>query len=118
MPEPLKFQSYDFAALENETASLENEKEIAEYWKEHLKDCPPELKFPYDFQRNNNPTGFGGKEPFQISPEISQKLRTLSQESKTSVFKTLLSILGILFDKSTGVNDICIGIPVSNRRVK
>ncbi len=41
----------------------------------------------------------------------------MSHESKTTVFKTLLSILGILFDKYSGVNDICIGIPVSNRRV-
>ncbi len=117
VPEPLKFQSYDFAALEKVAAPVPNEKETAEYWKEYLNDCPPELKFPYDFQRTENQTWFGGKIPFQIPAAISQKIRILSQESKTSVFKTLLSMLGILFDKYTGVNDICIGIPVSNRRV-
>ena len=115
---PLKFQSYDFVALEKEAISPENEKKNAEYWKENLKDCPPELKFPYDFPRSNNPTGLGSKELIQISRELSKKLRTLSLEMNTSVFKTLLSILGILFNKSTGVNDICIGIPVSNRRSK
>jgi amino acid adenylation domain-containing protein len=58
----------------------------------------------------------GRKEPFQIPRDYSQKMRALSQGSDTSVFNTLLSSLGILFSKTTGVNDICIGIPVSNRR--
>lgn len=114
--EPLKFQSYDFAVPQKETLSQANEKNLIEYWKENLKACPPDIKFPYDFPRSNNPTGLGCREPFQISREYSQKLRTLSQESDTSVFNALLSTLGILFNKSTGINDICIGIPVSNRR--
>ena len=113
---PLEFQSYDFAASESEASSPENEHELIEYWKEYLKDCPPELRFPYDYPRSNNPSSFGCREHFQISGEYSQKLRKFSRESDASVFKTLLSIMGILFNKSTGSNDISIGIPVSNRR--
>jgi amino acid adenylation domain-containing protein len=113
---PLEFQSYDFAASESEASSHENEHELIEYWKEYLKDCPPELRFPYDYQRSNNPSSFGCREHFQISGEYSQKLRKFSHESDASVFKTLLSIMGILFNKSTGSTDISIGIPVSNRR--
>jgi len=114
--EPLEFQSYDFAALEKETLSQEEEKDLNKFWKEYLKECSPELKFPADFPRSNNPKGLGCREPFRISREYSQKLRIFSQKSETSVFNTLLSILGILFQKSSGGNDICIGIPVSNRR--
>ncbi len=114
--EPLKFHSYDFATLEKEELSPENKKDRVEYWKENLKACPPELNFPYDFPRCNNRTGLGCMVPFQISRESSQKLRALGRASNSSVFKTSLSILGILLNKYTGVNDICIGIPVSNRR--
>ena len=113
----LSFHSYDLVALEKEALSPENENDRIEYWKESLKDCPPELKFPYDFPGRHNLTGSGCREPFQISAEYSEKLRTISKESDTSVFKSLLSILGILFKKCTGVNDICIGIPVTNRRL-
>jgi tyrocidine synthetase III len=114
--EPLKFHSYDFAAIENEDFSQVKEAEIIDYWKENLKGCPPELKFPYDFPRGKQPSGLGFRERFQISHEYSDKLRSFVKDSDTSVFNALLSVMGILFQKSTGVNDICIGIPVSNRR--
>jgi tyrocidine synthetase III len=114
--EPLKLHSYDFAALEKEDLPPEKEKELVDFWKETLKDCPPDLKFPYDFPRSKHPAGLGFKERFHIPKEYSQKLRSFARDSDTSVFNVLLSITGILFQKSTGVNDICIGIPVSNRR--
>ena len=114
--EPLRFHSYDFAALEKEELSPEKEKDLIIYWKDTLKGCPPELTFPRDFIRSNNPTRLGSKETFQIPREYSQKLRMFCQETDATVFNTLLSILGIFFNKYTGVNDICIGIPVSNRR--
>lgn len=114
--EPLKFHSYDFAALEKEELAPDKEKELIDYWKENLKECPPELKFPYDFPRSKHSRGMGFRERFQISQENSQKLRAFVKDSDTSVFNALLSVMGILFQKSTGMNDICIGIPVSNRR--
>lgn len=114
--EHLKFHSYHFAALEKEAASTENENELIAFWKENLKDCPSELNFHYDFPRCDYSAGTGAREPIKISADSSHKLRQISQESDTSVFNTLLSFLGIFFNKSTGSDDICIGIPVSNRR--
>jgi amino acid adenylation domain-containing protein len=115
--EPPKFQSYDFAALEKTTKAAGNEDQLIEFWKRKLNDCPPELKFPYDSQRTGDPSGFGCRERVSISPEISRKIIALSKESNSSVFKVLLSALSIFFTRYTGVNDICIGIPVSNRRL-
>lgn len=114
--DPLTFHSYDFARLEKEELTPEIESKKIEYWKNKLKDCPPELKFPYDLARRNDPTKLGCVEHFRISGESSQKLKLLSQGSNTTVFKTLLSIVGILFNRYTSVNDICIGIPVSTRK--
>lgn len=114
--EPPKFHSYDFAAQEKKTVSAERELKHVEYWREYLRECPTEIKFPYDFQRKRTPDGLGRKEFLHISKESSDVIRKLSQEADTSVFNVLLSILGILFNKFTGSNDVCIGVPVSNRR--
>ncbi len=113
---PLRYQSYDYAELEKTELSSENEKNMIDFWKDNLKDCPSELKFPYDYQRDNKPTGLGRIEPIEIPKDYTLKLRELSKESNSSLFNTLLSILGFLFKKYTGENDICIGVPVSNRR--
>jgi amino acid adenylation domain-containing protein len=114
--ESLKYHSYDFSALEKIATPDPKEKEYIEFWKETLKDFQPELKLPFDFQRKSNPARQGRRESFQIPKETSEKLRAFSRESEATVFKTLLSIVGIFLSKCTGANDICIGIPVSNRR--
>ncbi len=115
IPEPLKYHSYDFVGTEIESLSQDDEMESIGFWKEYLKDCPPGLKFPYDHIRTNIATRYGHTESFQISRESSINLRKITKECDTSLFKTLLPILGILFNKYTGDKDICIGIPVSNR---
>ncbi|MEI6049957.1 MAG: amino acid adenylation domain-containing protein, partial [Bacteroidota bacterium] len=113
---PLRYYSYDCAEAEKKPLASEKEKELVDFWKEYLKDCPPELKFPYDFPRKNEPTGFGCREHFIISDEYSKKLREVSKETNTSLFNTVLSLLGIVLRKYTGENNVCVGIPVSNRR--
>jgi tyrocidine synthetase-3 len=115
-PAPLKFHSYDFAELEKVPLPQEKEKEMVEFWKDNLKDMQPELKFPYDYSRSNEPTGHGFRELFQVSTPCTAKLRELSRQSNSSVFNTLLSTLGLLLQKYTGEDDICIGVPVSGRR--
>lgn len=113
--EPLRFQSYDYAEMEKGALSPEKEKELIDFWKENLKEYQYDLKFPYDYPRNNEPTGFGYREPFEISGEYVEKLRGLKKEADSSLFHTMLSAVGVLLQKYTGEDDICIGVPVSDR---
>ena len=115
LPEPLVYQSYDYADTEIKSTSEEKEKELIDFWKDYLKDCPAELKFPYDFNRKNYLTGYGYREPFIVPANTSLKLRQISIETGTSLFETVLSAVGVLLNKYTGENDICIGIPASTR---
>jgi amino acid adenylation domain-containing protein len=114
--EPLKFHSYDYPAWEESSLSPEDTKNMIEFWKEYLKECQTELKFPYDNTRKNQPTGLGFRESFFISEILTNKLRELGKKGNASLFKIMLSILGVLFQKYSGVNDICIGFPFSMRR--
>ncbi len=114
--EPLKYLSFDFARSDNPILSADKEQEMIDFWKENLQDCPPELKFPYDFNRKREPSGFGCKESFRISAEYTQKLRNISLEINSSLFNALFSALGLLLQKYTGENIVCIGVPVTTRR--
>jgi tyrocidine synthetase-3 len=114
--EPIRYFSYDCSYMEQETMNAEKEQRHLAFWKEYLKECPPELKFPYDNHRRSEPSGLGVRVPFRISPNNTLKLREISRESNVTLFNTLLTALGILFQKYTGNNDICIGVPVSTRK--
>ncbi len=115
-PEPVGFQSYNYAAIEKKYLTVEKENELIEFWKDNLKDCPTELGLPYDYSRGNKRSGFGKRESFEIPREFTAKLKDIAKQSDTSLFNTMLSILALVLHKYSGENDICIGVPVSNRR--
>jgi hypothetical protein len=114
--EPMTFQSYDYVALENKSVDAEKDKELLNFWVDNLKGCPTELKFPYDYPRKIDPTGLGRRVPFQISKESSIKLTKLAEKEDTSLFNTMVSMVGLILQKYSGENDICLGIHVSERR--
>jgi amino acid adenylation domain-containing protein len=115
-PMSLDFHSYHYAELEKDMLSPEKERELTEFWKEYLSECRPHLKFPFDFPRKKVHSGFGCREHFVISRHDTENLREICRRSDTTLFAALLSVMGLVFSKYSGENDICIGVPVSNRR--
>ena len=116
VPGSLDFHSYHYAELEKDLLSPEKERELTEFWKEYLSECRPHLKFPYDFPRKKVQSGFGCREHFVISRHDSENLREICSRSDATLFAALLSVMGLVFSKYSGENDVCIGVPVSNRR--
>jgi amino acid adenylation domain-containing protein len=112
---PLTYNSYDFADLEETLLEDDNKEELVEFWKENLSGCNPELKIVYDYPRKGFSSGFGSKESLIVSEDTTKKLRSLATEANTTLYKTMLSVLGVFLQKYTGENDICIGIPISKR---
>ncbi|HPT20308.1 MAG TPA: amino acid adenylation domain-containing protein [Bacteroidales bacterium] len=111
--------SSDYSAphiYQEEPLSDEEEESLTEYWKETLKDCPSLLKFPYDFPRRNQPSGFGHREHFQIDEVLTAKLKDISEKAGSSLYMTMVAAIGVLMNKYTGEDDICFGIPISKRR--
>ncbi len=111
------YQSYDFAELEKNEPDISEQNRITDFWKEYLHGCPPEHKLPLDFARTDQPSGLGFREPFSIPVESANKLRELSREAGTSLFKTVLTSLSLFIQRYSGEDDICIGVPVNNRRI-
>jgi amino acid adenylation domain-containing protein/FkbH-like protein len=112
---PLQFQYYDIANWQKSNIMEEMYKESIGYWKTQLRDHPSEINFPYDFNRKLSPSGFGGRVAMKLSPELSAKIRNLSQKGNATTFMTLLAAFGLLLNKYSGDDDICIGAPTANR---
>jgi amino acid adenylation domain-containing protein len=111
----LPFQYYDIANWQKKNITEDNLRDSIIYWKTQLKDHPSEINFPFDSARNKTLSGFGGREPLKLSADLSGKIRTLSQKENSTIFMTLLAVFGLLLNKYSGDDDICIGAPTANR---
>jgi hypothetical protein len=103
-PEPLGYQSYDLAEWEKESTSETEKKSLEEFWREYLKDCPAELKFPYDYPRNKSLTGLGYRE--------SRHSRSSHRQGQTTPKGGFFTQAMVRFGSADGnirEDDICIG---------
>ena len=87
----------------------------AKFWIENLKGINPKLEFPYDFPRKDSASGYGEKENIRLPSECTARLKEIARKEHATPFATLLSLLGVLFQRYSGTNDICIGTHVANR---
>lgn len=94
-----------------DNANLASEK----FWVNTLSGCSPKLDFPYDFPRKDVTTGFGEKEKIQLPVECTARLKEVARKAHATPFATLLSLMGVLYQRYSGENDICIGTHVANR---
>jgi amino acid adenylation domain-containing protein len=100
----------------DEKSLSENEEgELVEYWKENLKGCSSFLRFPYDYPSKEHPSGFGYREHFQVGESITKRLREISNDAGSSLYRTMVAAIGVLMNKYTGDCDFCFGVPVSKR---
>ena len=112
---PLKNQYYDIANWQEKNKNENNFSDLAEYWKVQLNDHPSEINFPYDHRRGKPISGLGSREPLKLSADLTGKLKSLSQSENSTVFITMLAAFGLLLNKYTGDDDICVGAPTANR---
>jgi amino acid adenylation domain-containing protein len=52
---------------------------------------------------------------FALTPDLTARLRALSQREGVTVFMTLLAAFKVLLHRYTGQDDIVLGVPVANR---
>ncbi len=113
--EPLKYHHYDYARWQKSSENKKDEEKLSKFWVDYLKDCPSTLDFPYDRISKNRSTGYGEKVYIKIPAEYSAVLRRISKGENSTLFISVLSAFGILMNRYSGANDICIGSPVGNR---
>ena len=90
------------------------ERELA-YWKERLAGAPEVLNLPTDRSRPSRQTFCGSRRARALSPDLSKKVRDLSQQQGITLFMVLLTAFKALLHRYTRQDDIVVGSPIAGR---
>jgi surfactin family lipopeptide synthetase A len=114
LPE-VSFQYGDCAVWQQEHAHDEDVRRQMEYWRRQLSGPLPVLQLPTDRPRAGAETFHGAMQPFEVSREISEGLRSLSRQQGVTLFMTLLAALDTLLYRYSGQEDILVGSITAGR---
>ncbi|NET39957.1 MAG: non-ribosomal peptide synthetase, partial [Cyanothece sp. SIO1E1] len=114
LPE-LPIQYADFAVWQRQHLQGETLARQLHYWKKTLSHAPSRLELPTDHPRPAHQSFRAGRQPWQLSQFLTEALKTISQQEKSTLFITLLTIFKILLYRYTEQADILVGTPIANR---
>lgn len=110
----LPLQYADFAFWQRENLNKTVLDPMIEFWKMKLQGFKS-LSLPYDYPRPFLQSKNGAHHKFKLNPELTLKVKALSQKLGATMYMTLLGIFKILLFKYSGQDDICVGSPISGR---
>ena len=111
---PLPVQYPDYAVWQHAQLAGDVLQRQERYWQAQLQDVAP-LALPLDRKRPALPTHGGAAIPLQLDAELTQRLKAFSREQGVTLYMSLLTAFGVLLQKYSGQDDICIGTPIANR---
>ncbi|MGF1488110.1 MAG: amino acid adenylation domain-containing protein, partial [Prochloraceae cyanobacterium] len=114
LPE-LAIQYADFALWQRKWLSKEIIETQLQYWKKQLHNAPQLLELPTARPRPRIQTYRGGTHSLSLNRDLSEKLQTLSRQTGSTLFMTLLAAFATLLSRYSSQSDILIGTPIANR---
>jgi amino acid adenylation domain-containing protein len=106
----------DYAADDEGYYRSEAMQQDRQFWLNEFKPLPDAL-----FTRSYRPMDGGQiaeSETLFLPPELKSALQGFAQEKKSSLFQLLISMILIYFSRTSGQNEIAVGVPVLNRTKK
>ncbi|HEV7371107.1 non-ribosomal peptide synthetase, partial [Arenibaculum sp.] len=88
------------------------------YWKEKLEGAPFLLPPITDFPRPRQQSYRGRQVRFDLSPDLTAKLKRFSRDEGVTPFMALLSAFEILLCRYCNADDLLIGSTVANRKTR
>ncbi|MFT6504078.1 MAG: tyrocidine synthetase-3, partial [Crocinitomicaceae bacterium] len=104
----------DFAAWQHDYLGGEELEKLLGFWGQQLSGYET-LQLPTDFTRPNVIDYTGKDYAFELNQDVSEKLRELAKENKTTLYTVLLSGFYVALSNLSGQSDILIGTPSDNR---
>ncbi|GAA6621098.1 amino acid adenylation domain-containing protein [Scytonema sp. NUACC26] len=111
----LPLQYGDYAQWQRQSLTPEVLQTKLNYWQQWLSKEPALLPLPTDRPLPATQTFRGGTFEYQLSPELTEKLKALSQLRQVSLFTTILTAFVTFLYCYSGTEDIVLGIPATNR---
>jgi amino acid adenylation domain-containing protein len=115
LPE-LEIQYKDYAFFQKSWLDWLMEREVA-FWKQKLSGFET-LLLPTDFSRPQELDYKGNHVKFELTRELSDRLRALCRRGGATIHSTMLAAFNILLGKYSGQHDIIIGVPIANRHYR
>lgn len=110
---PLAIQYADFAFWQRKYLQGEVLESQLSYWKAQLADLPM-LNLP-THPRKVVQSYKGATQKLSLSPALSACLKTLSKQTGSTLFMTMLAAFQVLLSRYTGQEDIIVGSAIANR---
>lgn len=114
LPEP-RLQYADFAHWHRESLTDDVLTREVSYWRSQLEDSPEIMNLPTDRPRPPHMTYEGDSVEFELSESLTERLRSLTRSSGSSLFMTLLASFQMVLSRYTGQDDIVVATPVTGR---
>ena len=114
---PLPIQYVDYAAWQRDWMQGENLDRQLQYWRDRLGEEPPMLQLPTDRQRPATMSYRGERHFFDLSGELTDRFKAMTQESGATLFMTSLAAFFVLLQRYTRQDDLVLGTPIANRNV-
>ena len=113
---PLPFQYTDYAAWQRQHLTGDQLARLRDFWMTQLQGAPRLTGFPTDRPRADQPQGTGESLTRVLPREQQSRLRQLASDRQCTPFVVLFSVFNVLLQRFSGKRDLCIGVPVSDRR--
>jgi amino acid adenylation domain-containing protein len=111
----LPIQYGDYAVWQQQRMVNAGFNEDLDFWEDNLRGAPERLELPSDRPRLQVPSYRGAKKRFRLGARLTEELRNLSRQEKTSPFTIFAAAFNTLLYRYSGSEDILLGIPIGDR---
>jgi amino acid adenylation domain-containing protein len=112
----LEIQYADYAEWQQDWLSDDELQKQLDYWVGSLGNCAPTLNLPTDKPRPRTQTSNGANATLELDKELTAGLKSLAQNSSTTLFNLALAVFEVLLARYSGSEDIVVGTPVAGRK--
>ncbi|MVT11413.1 condensation domain-containing protein [Chitinophaga tropicalis] len=111
----LRIQYKDFVAWKNAQLKGDRLWSLENFWLNYLQDKWQAVKLPEDFPGNSLVFPGEGMAEFEMSSELTARLKEAARLNEVNLFIALVGVVAILLNRYSGQEDIIVGAPVTTR---
>ncbi|MDF5707242.1 MAG: amino acid adenylation domain-containing protein [Nostoc sp. S4] len=115
---PIKYHYSDYVQWQTQMLAGADGERLWHYWQQKLSGHLPVLELPSDRPRPPVQTYRGASHVFELTQEMTVRLKVMAKAEKATLFTLLLATFQVLLHRYTGAEDILVGSPFAGRQHK
>ncbi|UII31961.1 amino acid adenylation domain-containing protein [Fulvivirga ulvae] len=115
LPQP-QLQYKDYAEWQQSDEQQEQAMLHKEFWLKQYQEEVHPVNLPEDFQRPVIKSFEGAVANFELDPHVTGQLKTIADQSGTTMYMMLLAVYNVLLAKLSNQTDVVVGTPTAGRQ--